>query len=91
LPALQQWQFPPDEAARIQRTVLSVQGAESGMVTSIFPEAHRLLLDWLSNAQEYVLPNATHCLQMMIPQNVAVATATFCARHVIQVAKEQNI
>lgn len=85
LPAIQQWQFTREDAARIEPPALSVVGAESGSVIGIFPEAHRLMLEWLPNVEEYVLPGATHLLQMMNPQDLAAATAVFCARHAIQV------
>jgi pimeloyl-ACP methyl ester carboxylesterase len=80
LPALQQWQFTREDAAHIEQPALSVQGAESGAMTGIFPEAHRLMLEWLPNVEEYVLPRATHLLQMMNPEDLAEATAAFCAR-----------
>jgi pimeloyl-ACP methyl ester carboxylesterase len=81
LPAIQQWQFTGDDAARVEQPALSVLGAQTGVVTGIFPEAHRLLLEWLPNVEEYILPNATHLLQMMNPQDLAQALAAFCSRH----------
>lgn len=84
LPSLQQWEFTREDAARIEQPVLSVLGAQSGSVTSIFPEAHHMMLEWLPNVEEYVLPGATHLLQMMNPQDLAEATATFCGRHAIR-------
>src|SRR5579884_512793 len=67
LPALQQWQFTREDAARIEQPALSVLSAQSGSGTAIFPEAHHMMLEWLPNVEEYILPNATHLLQMMNP------------------------
>jgi pimeloyl-ACP methyl ester carboxylesterase len=77
------WQFTREEAARITQPALSVLGAESGSVLALAPEAHELLLEWLPNAEGYVLPNATHLLQMVNPQGVATASAAFWSRHAI--------
>jgi hypothetical protein len=49
----------------------------------MFPEVHRLLLEWLPNAESYVLANATHLLQMMNPQGLATAAAAFWTHHAL--------
>jgi pimeloyl-ACP methyl ester carboxylesterase len=84
--ALGGWQFTRDEAARLTQPALAVLGAESGSVLAMFPEVQRLLLEWLPNAEGYVLPHATHLLQLMNPQDLATAAAAFWSRHAIAVS-----
>lgn len=81
LPALAEWRFSETEARRINQPVLAVLGAESDALWPRFGETHRLLLAWLPRAEEFVLPGATHALQMQNPRGVAEALACFFARH----------
>lgn len=85
LPALPQWQFTEAQAARITAPALSVVGSESGRVTPTLVEAHELMLAWLPNVEAYVLPGATHMLQMLNPRDLADALAAFCARSSVSV------
>jgi pimeloyl-ACP methyl ester carboxylesterase len=78
LPALQQWRFTAEEATRLQQPVLAVVGAETA---PIFREGHELLKQWLPQAEELVVPQATHGLQFMNPRAVADGLARFFARH----------
>jgi pimeloyl-ACP methyl ester carboxylesterase len=67
-PALRQWSFTAEEAARIRQPVLSVVGAETA---PIFRECHELIMRWIPHAKELVVPRASHALQSMNPSAVA--------------------
>jgi pimeloyl-ACP methyl ester carboxylesterase len=77
LPALQQWSFRREDAERIKQPVLAVVGARSLEMDPIWGERHQLLLDWLPNVEPFVLPEATHLLQLMNPRDMARGLATF--------------
>jgi pimeloyl-ACP methyl ester carboxylesterase len=78
--ALQQWSFTAEDAARIRQPVLSVIGDES---EPIFHEVHSTLKQWIPQAEELVVPQATHALQYMNPIAVAGGLAGFFARHTL--------
>jgi pimeloyl-ACP methyl ester carboxylesterase len=42
---------------------------------------HQLLLDWLPQVEPFVLPGATHLLQIENPAGMAEGLASFFARH----------
>jgi pimeloyl-ACP methyl ester carboxylesterase len=75
------WRFGEAEAQRISQPTLSVLGGGSDALWSRFGETHRLLLAWLPDADEFVLPGATHFLQLEDPRRIAEALAAFWARH----------
>jgi pimeloyl-ACP methyl ester carboxylesterase len=81
LPALQEWTFTPELAQRITVPVLTVLGEHSGEVASVFPEGQDLLRAWLPQTESFVLPGATHALQMQNPRGMADGLADFFARH----------
>ena len=68
LPALHQWRFTAEDAARIRQPVLAVVGTETA---PIFSEGHAVLKQWILQTEELVVPRATHGLQMMNPRAVA--------------------
>src|SRR5215475_10970874 len=78
LPELQQWRFTGDDAQRLRPPVLAVVGSETA---PIFSEGHALLKQWLPQAEELVVPHATHALQLMNPGVVADGLAHFLAKH----------
>jgi pimeloyl-ACP methyl ester carboxylesterase len=80
IPALQQWPFTEDDARRIQQPALAVLGTAS---PPIFAERHKLLLQWLPNAEPLELPGLTHLLHGQNPTAVAEGLADFFARHPI--------
>jgi pimeloyl-ACP methyl ester carboxylesterase len=47
---------------------------------------HELLLSWLPNAESFVLPDATHLMQVENPHGMAAGLAAFFARHPITAA-----
>jgi pimeloyl-ACP methyl ester carboxylesterase len=75
------WRFGEEEARGIMQPVLSVLGGESEALWARFGEVHRLLLAWLPHAEGFVLPGATHFLQVEDPHGMAEALAAFFARH----------
>jgi len=85
LPALQQWSFRQEDASRVVQPVLAVVGARSLELDPIWDERHQLLLDWLPNVEPFVLPNATHLLQVENPYDLAEAVAAFFGRHALAV------
>jgi len=81
LPALQQWSFTREDARRITQPVLAVTGAKSQELDRIWEERQALLLAWLPNVEPFVLPAATHLLQVQNPRGMAEGLAAFFARH----------
>lgn len=81
LPGLLGWHFGEAEARRISQPALCVLGGESDALWPRFGETHRLLLAWLPHAEGFVLPGATHDLQIEDPRGMAEALAAFWARH----------
>jgi pimeloyl-ACP methyl ester carboxylesterase len=81
LPGLLGWHFGEAEARRISQPTLSMLGGESEALWSRFGETHRLLLAWLPNSEGFILPGATHFLQLEDPRSTAGALADFWARH----------
>jgi pimeloyl-ACP methyl ester carboxylesterase len=79
LPGGLEWQFGEAEARRIAQPTLVVLGEESVTLHPRFAETHRLLLEWLPHAEGFVLPGATHFLQMERPRPLAEALAAFLA------------
>lgn len=86
LPALQQWSFTPEKAQRIVQPVLAVMGAKSKDLDPIWEERQQLLLSWLPSAEPFILPDATHLLQVQNPRGMAEGLAAFFARHPLLVS-----
>ena len=78
------WSFDEVAARRITQPALVVLGSESDALWSRFGETYRLLLNWLPRAEGFVLPGATHGLQLQNPQGIARALADFFGRHPIR-------
>jgi pimeloyl-ACP methyl ester carboxylesterase len=81
MPALQDWRFTVEEAARITQPVLNVVGANT---TAYFREIHETVRAWLPQAENLVLPGATHTMLQTQPQAIAGHLAAFFARHPLQ-------
>jgi pimeloyl-ACP methyl ester carboxylesterase len=79
VPALQQWTFSREDAARIRQPVLSV--LHNDPLWSGFRRVHEQLIALLPQTETYVVPNATHLLPIMNPQAIASRLANFFARH----------
>lgn len=81
MPPVADFTFGEPEARTITQPVLVVLGAESDALWPRFGETHRSLLAWLPDAESYVLPRATHALQLQNPSEMAAALADFLSRH----------
>ncbi len=77
MPALEEWTFSREDAARIKQPVLAVLGANSDAVMPAIGEGHQLLLEWFPQAKPFVLSQATHMLQMQNPRGMAQGLAAF--------------
>ena len=84
LPALRAWSFGAAEAAQVETPALVVLGGRSNEVNTTFAQRNELLLAWLPHAEPFVLPDATHLLQVENPGGVARGLAAFLARHPIE-------
>jgi pimeloyl-ACP methyl ester carboxylesterase len=80
LPALRDWTFGAAEAARISGPALVVLGGRSEEVNITFAQRNELLLAWLPAAEPFVLPGATHLLQVQDPRGMAEGLAAFLRR-----------
>jgi pimeloyl-ACP methyl ester carboxylesterase len=83
MPSAADFSFSEKEARTISQPSLVVLGADSDALWPRFGETHRLLTTWLRGAESYVLPHATHALQMQNPRDLAIALDGFLARHPI--------
>ena len=83
LPAVAQWRLAREDAGRIKQPALAVIGEHSLQVSPIWEARQQQLLSWLPNAEGFVLPGATHLLHLQNPRGIAVALASFFARHPI--------
>ncbi len=83
LPAMRQWSFTKEDARRIVQPVLAVVGAKSLELAPVWGERQELLLSWLPNVEPFVLPDATHLLQVQNPRGMAERLAAFFGRHPI--------
>lgn len=80
LPALLDWRFTAEDAKQITRPVLYIGGDSSG---PWFAEVRELVLRWLPQAEDVVLPGADHSLALTHPAEIAVALVDFLRRHPI--------
>jgi len=78
LPAVMEWSLDHDAAAGIAAPALIVRGSDS---EPVFRERQDLLLEWLPDAEPFVLEGATHLLQIQQPNALARALADFFGRH----------
>ena len=80
------WRFGESDARLVHQPTLVVLGGQSAALHPRFEETYRLLLAWLPHAEGFVLPGATHFLQLEGPahsQGLAEALAGFYGRHPI--------
>lgn len=80
LPALTEWKFGPDEAATIDRPVLSIVGAET---KPLWVDVAGLLRSTLPQVEERTIAGVGHLLHVQDPEPVARAMAEFLERHAI--------
>jgi pimeloyl-ACP methyl ester carboxylesterase len=87
------WAFGETEARRIRQPTLVVLGGGSPALHPRFEETYRLLLEWLPAAEGFVLPAATHFLQVEsanASEGLAAALAGFLARSPIDGGARQG-
>jgi pimeloyl-ACP methyl ester carboxylesterase len=80
LPALQAWQFGPEQAASISCPMLSILGMES---ERLFLESNDLLHSWFLQLEDFRIQGVGHLLHMQRPEPVAQGVTAFFARHSI--------
>jgi pimeloyl-ACP methyl ester carboxylesterase len=78
LPALNAWQFGPEQAAAISKPMLFVLGTESDRW---FADGHELLHAWFPRIEDCRIEGVAHLLHMQRPEPVARGLAGFFARH----------
>ena len=81
LPAVRAWSFGDSDARRLRAPVLLVMGGRSDDVSPIWRQRHELLLRLLPETETFVLPGATHLLQLQNPAALADRIAAFVASH----------
>lgn len=82
-PSVGRWDFEPRMLSDVRIPVLSVLGERSDEVSLVSREAHELLLALVPDIEGYVLPRATHFLQLQNPNDLADRLIDFFGRHPI--------
>ena len=80
-PSVGRWGFDPQWLTTLTMPVLSVLGAWSDRVSLVSSEAHALLLTRVPGVEAYLLPRATHFLQLHNSADLAEALHGFFDRH----------
>jgi pimeloyl-ACP methyl ester carboxylesterase len=78
LPALTEWEFGAEQAARLDRPVLSVVGSET---QPVWMEVAEFLRSALPQVDECTIDGVGHLLQIQRPEPVARGMAEFLARY----------
>ncbi|WP_328995882.1 alpha/beta hydrolase [Kribbella sp. NBC_01245] len=78
IPALMTWRFAAEDARRISQPVLCVGGTVSG---AWFEEELQVVLGWLPQAEQILIPGADHSLALTHARDLAAATNAFLRRH----------
>lgn len=76
-----EWTFAREDAARIKQPVLNVRGVST---QPYFQEIYETVATWLPQAENFVLPDANHCMLQMNPRGAAERLADFFSRHPIR-------
>lgn len=77
IPALLEWRFRPEQAARVECPVLYIGGSDSG---PWFDEVHDLVMAWIPHAEDVFLDGADHSLPLTHAPDIADALHTFLER-----------
>ena len=75
---LDQWSFTDKDAARITQPVLNLRGAHT---VSHMREVHDTVRTWLPQAENDVLPDATHAMTQTNPKGAAELLVRFLSKH----------
>jgi pimeloyl-ACP methyl ester carboxylesterase len=84
LPAMAEWEFGPEQAAAIDRPVLSVLGTET---QPLWVEVAGFLRSFLPQVEECTIAGAGHLLHIQRPEAVARGMAKFLGRNAIAGAR----
>jgi pimeloyl-ACP methyl ester carboxylesterase len=68
IPAMSEWHFTRDDAARISQPLLAVVGGKSA---PFFHEVQKLVQSWFAQAQPATIPGTDHMLQAVEPHALA--------------------
>ena len=79
--ATQEWTFGPEDASKITQPVINMTGADS---ISCFGEIYTTVQKWLPQAENFVVPGATHAMLQTNPKAVAERLANFFSKHPLQ-------
>ena len=66
-PSVAQWGFDPRMLSELRMPVMSVLGERSDGVSAVSRQAHELVMAHVADVEAYVLPRATHFLQLHNP------------------------
>jgi len=77
-PALQAWTFTRETAVQITQPVLNMRGVNT---QPYFRECFETFQMWLSHAENFVLPKATHAMLQTNPKGAAERLASFLSGH----------
>lgn len=78
MPALQAWSFTAEDAAKITQPVLNMTGIDT---FSDFRTVYTTIQQWLPQAKNVVLPNATHAMFQTNPAGSAAQLVEFFKSH----------
>jgi pimeloyl-ACP methyl ester carboxylesterase len=74
------WDFDPNQARELAQPTLFVSGTASG---PWFAEERKVMLDWLPEPEDVVIPGADHNLVVTHPERIAGDLVDFLRRHPI--------
>jgi pimeloyl-ACP methyl ester carboxylesterase len=80
-PAVMQWHWDQVDPSRLSQPLLAVVGADSDRISPFSTEGHQALLRRFPQAEPYVLPGATHLLQLQKAEDLGAALTDFFDRH----------
>jgi len=80
-PAGMQWHWEQLDPSRLSQPLLAVVGADSDTISPVSTEGHEALLRRFPQAEPYVLPGATHLLQVQNAEDLGAALTDFFDRH----------
>lgn len=78
MPALQAWSFTAEDAAKITQPILNMTGIDT---FSDFRTVYTTIQQWLPQAKNVVLPNATHAMFQTNPAGSAAQLVEFFKSH----------
>lgn len=77
LPALREWSFTADDAHRIKKPLLNVSGSDS---PQFFRQVYSRLQEWFPDAENVIVPGASHALLQIDTRGMAERLANFCGK-----------